>query len=130
MGAASNHHVRTKLPPLSRIDAPAGRRVTIGPTGLFSRQQEPQVGTERGAVRKGEGMHTLRLVALLPLALGLLAGCQSPAPSAKPPTGANAAATPVPASTNANAPTSAANPSRPLIAVVDDRTPSTLRLIT
>jgi hypothetical protein len=75
-------------------------------------------------------MHTLRLAALLPLALGLLAGCQSTAPSAKPPTGTNAAATPAPASNQASAPTSAANPSRPLIAVVDDRTPSTLRLIT
>ena len=75
-------------------------------------------------------MHTLRLAALLPLALGLLTGCQSTAPSAKPPTGTNAAATPAPASTQASAPTSAANPSRPLIAVVDDRTPSTLRLIT
>src|SRR3979409_294622 len=74
-------------------------------------------------------MHTLRLAALLPLALGLLAGCQSTAPSAKPPTGTNAAATPAPASTQASAPTSAANPSRPLIAVVDDRTPSTLRLV-
>src|SRR5438105_7010704 len=75
-------------------------------------------------------MHTLRLAALLPLALVLLAGCQSTAPSAKPPTGTDAAATPAPPSTQASPPTSAANPSRPLIAVVDDRTPSTLRLIT
>jgi hypothetical protein len=74
-------------------------------------------------------MHTLRLAALLPLALGLLVGCQSTAPPAKPPAGANAAATPVPASTQASAPAAAANSSRPLIAVVDDRTPSTLRLI-
>jgi hypothetical protein len=70
-------------------------------------------------------MNTLRLAALLPLALGLLAGCQS----ASRPAGANAAATPTPASAQPSAP-APANHSRPLLAVVDDRIPSTLRLIT
>lgn len=81
------------------------------------------------AVKKEREMYTLRLAALLPLALGLLAGCQSAPPPAKASTATGTAATSAPASTRVTMPAPSANPSRSLIAVVDDRIPSTLRLV-